>query len=298
MILIADSGSTKTHWCVVDHGEVLRQVFTKGMNPFFQTPEEMAEEIANALIPHLDSNKFDEIHFFGAGCLPVKIPLVREVLARHFDVDGEIEVDTDMLGAAKGLCGCKPGIVCILGTGSNSCFYDGENIVANVSPLGFILGDEGSGAVLGKLLVGDIMKNQLGEELKEKFLKRYNLTQADIVERVYRQPFPNRFLASLSPFLLEHIDNPAIYQLVLNAFKAFLTRNVMQYDYKQHKAHFIGSVAYHYREVLMDAAKEVGVEIGNITQSPMEGLQIYYSQNDNGIYKNNRTAFSLSGVGK
>jgi len=279
MILIADSGSTKTHWSVVDRGQLIQQVFTKGMNPFFQTPEEMGEEIAKALIPQLNGKTFREIHFFGAGCLPEKVPSVREVLSQYFDVDGEIEVDTDMLAAAKGLCGRNPGIVCILGTGSNSCFYDGEKIVSNVSPLGFILGDEGSGAVLGKLLVGDILKNQMGAELKEKFLKQYDLTQAQIIERVYRQPFPNRFLASISPFLAENIGEPKIYELVLNAFKAFLTRNVMQYDYKNNQAHFIGSIAFHYKEVLMAAAREVGVEIGTIIQSPMEGLTEYYNLN-------------------
>jgi len=277
MILIADSGSTKTHWSVVERGQLIQQIFTKGMNPFFQTPEEMGEEIANALIPQLNGKTFREIHFFGAGCLPEKVPSVREVLSQYFDVDGEIEVDTDMLAAAKGLCGRNPGIVCILGTGSNSCFYDGERIVNNVSPLGFILGDEGSGAVLGKLLVGDILKNQMDAELKEKFLKQYELTQAQIIERVYRQPFPNRFLASISPFLVENIGEPKIYGLVLNAFKAFLTRNVMQYDYKNNKAHFIGSIAFHYKEVLEVAAKEVGVEIGTIIQSPMEGLTEYYN---------------------
>ena len=278
MILIADSGSTKTDWCVVEHGQLVRQVFTKGMNPFFQSEEEMGEEIANTLIPHLDSNAFDAIYFYGAGCLPEKIPSVRSVLASHFKVNGEIEVNTDMLAAARGLCGRQPGIVCIMGTGSNSCFYDGEKIVDNVSPLGFILGDEGSGAVLGKLLVGDILKNQMGQELKEKFLKQFDLTQAEIIERVYRKPFPNRFLASVSPFLTQNIHEPKIYQLVLNAFKSFLTRNVMQYDYKNNKAHFIGSIAFHYKDVLMAAAAEVGVEVGTIIQSPMNGLHAFYSK--------------------
>lgn len=279
MILIADSGSTKTHWCIVDDGQLVREVFTKGMNPFFQTPEEMGQEITTALVPQLDTTEFDEIHFFGAGCLPEKIPMVRDVLGSYFKVNKPIEVDTDMLAAAKGLCGRNPGIVCIMGTGSNSCFYDGERIVDNVSPLGFILGDEGSGAVLGKLLVGDILKNQMGPELKEKFLKQFNLTQGEIIERVYRQPFPNRFLASISPFLAQNIEEPKIHALVLNAFKAFLTRNVMQYDYKNNKAHFIGSIAYYYKDVLEEAAKEVGVEIGKIIQSPMSGLHAYYSEN-------------------
>ena len=182
-----------------------------------------------------------------------------------------------MLAAARGLCGHEPGIACIMGTGSNSCYYDGKHIGANVSPLGFILGDEGSGACLGKLLVGDILKNQMTPELKEKFLKQFNLEPADIIDRVYRKPFPNRFLASLSPFLAQNLNEPCVRTLVLNSFKAFLKRNVMQYDYQHSKVHFIGSVAFHYKEVLAEAAQEMGIQIGTILQSPMEGLISYHS---------------------
>lgn len=171
--------------------------------------------------------------------------------------ENEVEVNTDMLAAARGLCGHDSGIACIMGTGSNSCYYDGKSIVTNVSPLGFILGDEGSGACLGKLLVGDILKNQMTPELKEKFLKQFDLTPADIIDRVYRKPFPNRFLASLSPFLAQNLGEPCVRALVLNSFKAFLKRNVMQYeDYQHQKVHFIGSVAFYYKEVLAEAAKE------------------------------------------
>ena len=182
-----------------------------------------------------------------------------------------------MLGAARGLCGHEKGIVCILGTGSNSCFYDGEEIVSNVSPLGFILGDEGSGAVLGKLLVGDILKNQLPAQLKEEFLKQFDLTAPEIIDRVYRQPYPNRFLASLSPFLAQHLVEPGIRTIVLNSFIAFIRRNVMQYDYTQYPVRFIGSVAYCYKEILQEAAKETGLGIGKILQSPMEGLIEYHT---------------------
>lgn len=158
-----------------------------------------------------------------------------------------------MLAAARGLCGHEAGIACILGTGSNSCFYNGEEIVNNISPLGFILGDEGSGAVLGKLLVGDILKNQLPPAIKEAFLKQFDLTAPEIIDRVYRQPFPNRFLASLSPFIAQHLEEPGIRQLVLDSFIAFFRRNVMQYDYTQYPVHFIGSVAHCYREILQEA---------------------------------------------
>ena len=144
--------------------------------------------------------------------------------------------------------------------------------MANVSPLGFILGDEGSGAVLGKLLVGDLLKNQLPAGLKEEFMAQYALTPAQIIDRVYRQPFPNRFLASLSPFIAAPIKMPEVRQLVKNSFTAFLTRNVMQYDYRNYKVGFNGSIAWYYRDILAEAAAEVGVQMGTIIKAPMEGL--------------------------
>jgi N-acetylglucosamine kinase-like BadF-type ATPase len=204
--------------------------------------------------------------------------MVHRAITRHLKVKDEVEVNTDMLAAARGLCGHAPGIACIMGTGSNSCYYDGKDIVSNISPLGFILGDEGSGACLGKLLVGDILKNQMTPELKEKFLTQFNLTSADIIDRVYRKPFPNRFLASLSPFLAQNLHEPCVRTLVLDSFKAFLKRNVMQYDYRHSKVHFIGSVAFHYEEVLAEAAQEMGIQLGTILKSPMEGLIKYHSQ--------------------
>lgn len=278
MILIADSGSTKTDWCVVEQGQMVQQITTKGTNPFFQSEEEISNEIATALLPRLKSNTLDAVYFYGAGCaFPDKIEAVHRAISAHLNVTNDIEVSSDMLAAARGLCGHQPGIACIMGTGSNSCYYDGKEIVSNVSPLGFILGDEGSGAVLGKLLVGDLLKNQLPAELKEKFLAQFNLTPADIINRVYRQPFPNRFLASLSPFLVQNLHEPGIRTLVLDSFKAFLHRNVMQYDYRHHPVHFIGSVAFYYQEILREAAHEMGMQVGTIIKSPMEGLINYHN---------------------
>jgi N-acetylglucosamine kinase-like BadF-type ATPase len=275
-ILIADSGSTKTDWCVAEDGQQVQRIVTKGINPFFQSEEEVAKELQTALLPELKTDTFDALYFYGAGCLPEKIPMMRSAIGKCLKIK-DIEVNSDMLGAARGLSGRNSGIVCIMGTGSNSCYYDGSQIVSNVSPLGFILGDEGSGAVLGKLLVGDLLKNQLPAGLKEKFLQQFGLTPGDIIERVYRQPFPNRFLASLSPFLSQNITVPEVRNIVLNAFKAFLTRNVMQYDYKNNKVHFIGSVAFYYREVLEEALQSAGMQIGTIVQAPMEGLVTYHS---------------------
>ena len=277
MMLIADSGSTKTDWCVILDNTPIKRIGTKGLNPFFQSEEEIQQELTHSLLPQLPEGTIDSVYFYGAGCTPEKAPTLRRPIADSLPVVGNIKAYSDMLAAARGLCGREAGITCILGTGSNSCFYDGKEIVNHISPLGFILGDEGSGAVLGKLLVGDILKNQLSPAIKEAFLKQFDLTVPEIIDRVYRQPFPNRFLASLSPFIAQHLEEPGIRQLVLGSFIAFLRRNVMQYDYTQYPAHFIGSVAHCYKEILQEAAQETGIRIGKILQSPMEGLIQYHS---------------------
>ena len=277
MMLIADSGSTKTDWCVILDNTPIKRIGTKGLNPFFQSEEEIQQELTHSLLPQLPEGTLDSVYFYGAGCTPEKAPTLRRAIADSLPVVGNIKAYSDMLAAARGLCGREAGITCILGTGSNSCFYDGKEIVNHISPLGFILGDEGSGAVLGKLLVGDILKNQLSPAIKEVFLKQFDLTVPEIIDRVYRQPFPNRFLASLSPFIAQHLEEPGIRQLVLGSFIAFLRRNVMQYDYTQYPAHFIGSVAHCYKEILQEAAQETGIRIGKILQSPMEGLIQYHS---------------------
>lgn len=276
MILLADSGSTKTDWALARNGSLVKQITTEGINPFFQTEEEISRIVHERLMPALDGAMPHEVHFYGAGCaFPEKNRLVEQAITRHLPVP--VEIGSDLLGAARSLCGRRPGIACIMGTGSNSCYYDGQTIAANVSPLGYVLGDEGSGAVLGRLLVGDCLKNQLSAPLKEAFFKRFDLTPQLILERVYKQPFPNRFLASLSPFLIEHIDEPCIHRLVLNSFKSFFTRNVMQYDYRGVKVHFTGSIAYYYREVLDEAARALQIELGHIVRSPLEGLVTYHS---------------------
>lgn len=276
MILIADSGSTKTDWCLVENGESILRFQTRGTNPFFQTEEEIGKEIETGLLPALKDFIPSAVYFYGAGCaFPEKNEMIRRSVNRYLPVP--VEVGSDLLAAARALCGNRPGIACILGTGSNSCQYDGREIVKNVSPLGFILGDEGSGAVLGKLLIGDVLKDQLSPALKELFLSQYELTPASIMDRVYRQPFPNRFLAAFSPFILEHMDEPAIWELVTRNFLAFFTRNVKQYDYYDLPVHLVGSVAWHYQTVLKDIAFDLGIQIGTIIQSPMEGLIRFHS---------------------
>lgn len=278
MILIADSGSTKTHWCVVENSVVVNEIFTDGINPFYQTDMEIIALLDTQLIPKLGNGDIYNIYFYGAGCsFPEKKILVSRALVRFFS-NSIIEIQSDLLGAARSLFQREKGIACILGTGSNSCFYDGNKIVQNVSPLGYILGDEGSGAVLGKLLVADCLKNQLPEWLCEKLLDEYELTPATIMENVYKKPFPNRFLAKFTPFILEHIEEPSIFNLVYDSFDAFFIRNVMQYPLEDVQVGFVGSIAHYFRDTLEIVASERGIIISTIMQNPLQGLVEYHTK--------------------
>ena len=279
MILIADCGSTKIDWCLLKGDEKVAQIFTTGMNALLMTQEEMTERIKEELMPHINSYTVDEIYYYGAGVISDEIKShVVNALQANIASATKIEVATDLLGAARALCGRKPGVACILGTGSNSCYYDGENVVDNVSPLGYILGDEGSGAVLGKRLVGDVLKHQLPEQLCEEFLSEYKLDRNAIITRVYRKPAANRFLARFAPFLLKHIDEPAVHNLVFSSFTGFFVRNVESYEgYKDLPCNFVGSIALHFKSTLLEAAQAQGITVGTVIQDPMEGLIKYHS---------------------
>lgn len=277
--LIADAGSTKTDWALLEDGNSVQTLRTSGMNPFQMTEEEIAKEVQEHLVSALPTTTVNELHFYGAGCTPEKQPIVERAIRKSLDITGECEVASDMLGAARGICGHKPGIACILGTGSNSCAYDGKYITKNVSPLGFILGDEGSGAVLGKLLVGDVLKNQLPKPICDRFFEKYKMTAAEIIDRVYRQPKPNTFLASFVPFLEENIHEPQIYNLVKESFRSFFRRNVMQYEgWEKLPIGFNGSIAAIYRKPLEEVMNEEGLHLGRIIQAPMEALIEYHKQ--------------------
>ena len=276
MILIADSGSTSTNWVLVEHGKSIQSLFTPGINPFYQTPEEIAGEIATLTL-NVKPSSVKAIYFYGAGCVADKIEMVKHAIAQSF-TQSQIYIESDLVAAARGLLQHEAGIACILGTGSNSCFYDGKNIVSNVSPLGFILGDEGSGAVLGKKFIADCLKNQLPEELKNKFLTTFGLTANDIINHVYRKPFPNRYLAQFTPFLAENMAEPAIYNLIFDSFTDFFVRNVMQYpNFDEYPVSFVGSIAYYFKDILEVVAFELGITLGEIKQSPLEGLVAFHS---------------------
>lgn len=279
MILIADCGSTKIDWCLLKGTEKLAEIFTTGMNALLMTEDEMAECISRELMPSLEGYEVSEIHYYGAGIVSQNIKdQVRNALKRNMPGVKKIEVDSDLLGAARALCQHEPGVACIMGTGSNSCYYDGNKVCDNVSPLGYILGDEGSGAVLGKLLVGDVLKKQLPEELCDKFLREYKTDRLDIINNVYRKPAANRYLAHFAPFVVNNIAEPAIHDLAFNAFTQFFKRNVASYSgYKDLPCNFVGSIAFVLRPVLEEAALAMGIHVGTVIQNPMEGLVKYHS---------------------
>lgn len=267
-------------WCLLDGSNVLKTVYTTGLNPIVLTGEEIAQYIGQELVPqmgeYMDSVK--SIHFYGAGCKDSYTnKQIIDALRSHFGETVAIDVESDLVGAARGLFGDDEGIACILGTGSNSGYYDGRKIADHVSPLGYILGDEGSGAVLGRHLLGDVLKHQLPEELASQFREEYDIDNVDVIKRVYRDPMPNRFLASLTPFLLKHIDEPSIHRLVLNEFKSFFVRNVSNYSgYRKMPVGFVGSVAFYFRPVLQEAAVALDAHLGEVIKSPMEGLVRYH----------------------
>lgn len=282
MFLIADSGSTKTDWCLCGENAILATVQTQGLNPYHQKEEVIAQVISDELLPQLEQyeelmrQKSLKIIFYGAGCAnETACNRVKTALAEVLGVD-DITIHSDLLGAARALCGHEEGIVCVLGTGSNSCLYDGEKIVANTPPLGYILGDEGSSAVLGRRLVGDCLKNQLPDNVRDEFFAEYALTQEVILERVYRQPLANRFLASLTPFLSKHREVSEVHRLLVESFTDFFVRNVKQYRRPWLPLHFVGSVAKAFESELKEAAEGLGMEIGDVVQSPLEGLVKYH----------------------
>ncbi|MBR8534002.1 ATPase [Carboxylicivirga sediminis] len=276
MVLIADSGSTKTEWCLLSNGIISDKCITKGINPFYQSSTDILQSLREEYT--LNNKKPQAIHFYGAGCAnEEKNNIVRKALLEFFG-EMPININSDLMAAAHSLCQNNEGIACILGTGSNSCHYDGQNIINNISPLGFIIGDEGSGAVLGKKLIADILKKQLPQSVTELFFNKYNATPAEILDNIYKKPFPNRYLAQYTKFISENIAIPELESLVIVSFKEFIERNLLQYNkIEQLKIHFTGSIAFHFTKQLKKALACYNLKIGSINQAPMEGLIQYHN---------------------
>ena len=272
-MLIADGGSTKTEWALVEENNV-RILVTEGINPVHMTAAEIETILCREFT--LSAGKIDVVRFYGAGCIPAKCSDVSDVLRKVFGTE-DVTVESDLLGAARGLLGDGAGVIGILGTGSNSALYDGSEMVHHVPPLGYILGDEGSGADLGKRLLGNILKGLMPEDVTEAFYKAYPLEYTAILDSVYRSPGTNRFLAGFCPFLSNHIDHPAVCAIVERAFSDFTERNLMQYaGIRELPVSFTGSVACYFEKPLRNVLKQYGLTAGKIERTPMPGLIGYH----------------------
>lgn len=279
MILIADSGSTKTEWRLISKGGKVQEAATIGINPNYQTTEAILADLKVYLLPQLGNPVVSEIYFYGAGCsTDAKCSIVALALRDIFP-GSAVTVMSDVVGAARGACGHQPGIACILGTGSNSCFFDGIKIAAQMPCLGFTLGNEGSGSYMGKQLLSLYLNNELPPELHQAFKEEYPETQAQILQHVYNEPFPNRYIASFAKFLSDQRKHSFIKNLISQSFLDFFNLTVCKYEnYQTVPTHFVGSIAFYFAEILKEVAQSKNIQIGQILRNPIEGLIKYHQE--------------------
>ncbi|SNC65896.1 hypothetical protein SAMN06265337_1427 [Hymenobacter gelipurpurascens] len=279
MILIADGGSTKSSWCQLDEAGNRVYFNTEGYNPDFITTEGIAQSLEKNLPDTLPRQKVTEVYYYGAG---VSSPKKAEVIAkamRQIFPQAEVVVDHDLLASARALLGRKPGFAAILGTGTNSCLYDGNKITYNVDSLGYFLGDEGSGSFIGKRLLRDYLRGLLPDGLQEIFKEEFNLTREDILDKLYNQPLPNRFLASFAKFTYDHNNISYCREIVLQGFETFFANIVRHYpNYQDYTFNCIGSVGYNFRDALSQVAKDHGMEVGKIIRSPIDDLVAFHEE--------------------
>ena len=291
MILIADSGSTKTDWVIVTNAAEPVVINTQGINPVHQSREQIVnilrDEFQSRMGADPDVRKLRSsailtpqfpmaVYFYGSGIRPEMEKSMRGVLEETFPQAITVEAHSDLLGAARALCGHECGIASILGTGANSCLYDGKTIVEHTPALGYILGDEGSGAALGKRFIHDLYGGKLSDEMKTTFEKEMRLDLAEIINRVYRQPLANRFLASLSDFISNHREDKGVHEVLINNFVDFINYHIAPYNRRDLPVSFIGSIAWHYQEELLEAAQRAGFVVGTSLKSPLGGLLRYH----------------------
>jgi N-acetylglucosamine kinase-like BadF-type ATPase len=277
MILIADSGSTKTTWKLIGNSGETKNIKTDGINPFFRTEENIFQELERVLLLETGTD-VQQIYFYGAGIVNAeKGDVIRRALNRIY-TEAFIETHSDVLGAARALFGNQPGIACILGTGSNVCLYDGVQITGGVSPLGFILGDEGSGAVMGRKLLGDYFKEVMPPYLRVAFSEQFKISREEVLNRVYRSEKPNQFLAQFVPFLSNHANSAYCQEVVQQNFMDFFERNVVKLpDYRKYSIGFVGSVAYYFSQILINTASYFGYEQTIVIKDPIDGLERYFN---------------------
>lgn len=270
--LIADSGSTKTEWCLLN-GTSAKTFYTQGLSPYFLSAEQIEYIITEELKPKMKKVEPDEIFFYGTGCSNAEnVKLVKKAIQKVF-ADADVSVDHDLMGAAKALCGNEKGVACILGTGSNSCYYNGKKIIKNSPGLGYVLGDEGSGACLGRKVIQYFLYNTFDGDLMDRFHAKFNTSSDEILTAVYKKPLPNRYLASFAIFLAENRGHYMVENIIEDGFNDFFFNHI--YKYRESwtlPINFTGSVAYGFRDVLKDLCSSYELELGKVIKKPMDGL--------------------------
>ena len=279
MIVIADGGSTKCDWAIVDEVEanIVERFKTEGINPFAVSLEKISEVLHAHFAPVVAKYDITNIYFYGSGCVFATVEKVKSLLAEIVP-SAEIFVGTDLDGAVNACCPDGNGIACIIGTGSSSAQHEGGVRTKQVPALGYLLGDEGSGPVMGRLILSDFLKGVMPEHLSKAFAEEYGVTQAEALERAYHQPAANRYFGSFAPFLSKHLNDPYIRAFVKENLRRFVVRNICQYRTERYPANFIGSIASVFEEILSEVLAEEGVRKGVISSSPMELLVKYHSK--------------------
>lgn len=276
MKIIAESSATRTEWAIVDGNQIVEHAFTSGMNPYFQSRRQMSHSIRLELPETFFRRRLSHIYFYGAGCANLeKRKLMESSLVAQFRTP--VTVESDLLGAARGLFVHSQGVACIIGTGSNSCLYNGEEIVRNVPPLGYVLGDEGSSAYFGKIFLADVLKGIAPQELSEEFYEQYNVTHNMLMNEVYAGEMPSRSLARYGLFLADHLSDDYVRKIVYDGFMLFFRRNVAAYNFKDYSAGIVGGAAVRFQPVLEDAAKDFGIVIEKIIPASLPGLIEFHS---------------------
>ncbi len=280
MILIADSGATKTNWVLQTPNKPHETWTTRGINPFYQAKSSIVSILKEELLPSMNGNNNPSaIHFYGAGCSQEdKIITVIDSLRQAFP-NSHIEVDHDLMAAARALCGKEAGIACILGTGSNSCLYDGVNIVDNIPSLGFIIGDEGGGGYIGRKLLQNYFYRELPDDLVVKLEAKFDMQRSAVLNRVYGAEAPSRYVAEFAGFLTENNKHPFVHTLLYKSFMEFLTRQVIKYDnFGNLPIHFIGSIAFYNKHIILEALDSLVLKPGKFMRDPMDGLIAYHTK--------------------
>lgn len=273
MILIADGGSTKTDWRLLKNGLEYKQIKTTGFNPYLVGSDEIESILWKELQPFIDTDGVKKIYYYGTGCSSVAKKQVVESAFERIFKSADIMIDHDLLGAARALCGDQAGIAAILGTGSNSCYYDGKSITDQIFSLGYFLGDEGSGAYMGKNLISAYLHNELPEEIRSKLAEQYPIEKESFLDSIYNKPAPSRFLASFSTFIRQNAQHAYLRDLITRNFREFYKYQVCCYpQHKEVPVNFVGSVAFHYQDFLHEIGHEFGIHVGKIIQAPIDGL--------------------------